>query len=57
MGMNTLDQAKIGVGMLDRGRNCHLVFLKGIICSFKENNDKCKSELAGIQKVKQGEMF
>ena len=55
--MNTLDQAKIGVGMLDRGRNCHLVFLKGIICSFKENNDKCKSELAGIQKVKQGEMF
>lgn len=47
MGMTTLDQAKIGVGMDDRG----------IICSFKENNDKCKSELAGIQKVKQGEMF
>ena len=35
-----IDQAKIGVGMDDRGRNCHMVFLRGIICSFKENNGK-----------------
>ena len=26
--------------MDDRGINCHMVFLRGIICSFMENNGK-----------------
>ena len=35
-----IDQAKIGVGMNDRGKNCLMVVLGGIICRFKENNGK-----------------
>ena len=35
-----LDQAKLGVGMDYLGRNCHMVFLRSIESSFKENNSK-----------------
>ena len=38
--LQQLDQAKNGVGIDDRGRNCHMVFLRGIICTFKENDGK-----------------
>ena len=33
--MQYLDQAKIGIRMDDRGRNCHVVFLRGVICYLK----------------------
>ena len=54
----SLGQAKIGVGMDDRGINCSLLFLRGIICSFIENSGK--SSVMGTSRnsgVKQGDMF
>ena len=36
----SIDQVKIRVGIDDRGRNCHMDFLRAIICSFKENDGK-----------------
>ena len=36
----TVDRAKIGVGMDDRGRNYDMVFLRGTTFSLNENNGK-----------------
>ena len=38
-----LDQVKIKVGIDDRGRNCHMDFLRAIIYNFKENDGKCSA--------------
>ena len=35
-----IDQVKTRVGIDDRERNCHMDFLRAIICSFKENDGK-----------------
>ena len=31
-----LDEAKLGIGINDQGKNCYMVFLIGNLCSFKK---------------------